>query len=141
MAEEHLQRAYEVVELIAEGMSAKKACEQVEGISRTQFYKLILNNKELENKYARAMELRAKAMFDDLEDMASEDANDITTDDKGNSKTNHEAIQRSKLKVDTRKWVLSRMNPRKYGDRVNIDHDAENKGTPPKVIWSDESNS
>jgi hypothetical protein len=49
--------------------------------------------------------------------------------------TDNEAIQRSKLRVDARKWVLSRMNPKKYGDRLNVDHDAENKGNPPNLIW------
>jgi hypothetical protein len=31
---------------------------------------------------------------------------------------NHEAINRSRLRVDTRKWLIARMAPKKYGDRV-----------------------
>jgi hypothetical protein len=31
-----------------------------------------------------------------------------------------------KLKVDTRKWLLSKRRPAKYGDRVQLAGDAEN---------------
>ena len=33
---------------------------------------------------------------------------------------NGEHIQRSRLRVDTRKWYLSKLNPKKYGDKVDV---------------------
>ena len=39
-------------------------------------------------------------------------------DGEGNERTNHEAIQRSRLKVDTRKWAMSKLAPKKYGDKI-----------------------
>ncbi len=34
----------------------------------------------------------------------------------------HENIQRSKLRVSTRQWLMARLNPALYGDRVEHDH-------------------
>ena len=34
---------------------------------------------------------------------------------------NGEAIQRSRLRVDTRKWILSKMVPKKYGTKVTAE--------------------
>ena len=45
---------------------------------------------------------------------------DTYVDSDGNVKTDTEAIQRSKLRVDTRKWLASKKAPRKYGDKVAI---------------------
>jgi hypothetical protein len=32
-----------------------------------------------------------------------------------------EGVQRSRLRIDTRKWVLSKMKPKRYGDKVEHD--------------------
>ena len=34
---------------------------------------------------------------------------------------NGEHVQRSKLRVDTRKWYLSKILPKKYGDKINVE--------------------
>jgi len=39
---------------------------------------------------------------------------------------NSEHINRSRLRVDSRKWLLSKMAPKKYGDRIEIAGDKEN---------------
>jgi hypothetical protein len=38
----------------------------------------------------------------------------------------HENINRAKLKVDTRKWLMSKMDPKRWGDRIQVAGDAEN---------------
>lgn len=35
---------------------------------------------------------------------------------------NGEAVQRSKLRVDARKWALSKLLPKKYGDKIDVNH-------------------
>jgi hypothetical protein len=37
----------------------------------------------------------------------------------------HENIQRSKLKVHTRQWLMSKLAPRKYGDRIEHEHSGQ----------------
>ena len=47
-------------------------------------------------------------------------SNDTYMDADGNVKTDNEVIQRSKLRVDTRKWLASKMAPKKYGDKLGL---------------------
>ena len=53
-------------------------------------------------------------MFEEMFEIAD----DTALDEDGDEKAISERIQRSKLRVDTRKWALARMNPRKFGERV-----------------------
>jgi hypothetical protein len=124
----------EVLNLVADGLSVTKACEKV-GVTRRLFYDRLKEHEDLRYNYARAIELRADRIFDDILLIADETSSDKRSVNDEKEITDNEAIQRSKLRVDARKWVLSRMNPKKYGDRLNVDHDAENKGNPPNLIW------
>jgi len=124
----------EVLNLVADGLSVTKACEKV-GVTRRLFYDRLKEHEDLRYNYARAIELRADRIFDDILLIADETSGDKRSVNDEKEITDNEAIQRSKLRVDARKWVLSRMNPKKYGDRLNVDHDAENKGNPPNLIW------
>ena len=48
---------------------------------------------------------------------------DVIINEEGNPITNHNVIQRDRLRVDARKWALSKMNPKKYGDKQAIEMD------------------
>lgn len=129
------EKIQEVIQLIAEGSSATAAIKSV-GISKSTFFGAVLESDEIANQYARAMDIRAAIMFDQIEEIADDTSEDVAIDNHGNPKQNSEFIQRSKLRVDARKWMLARMNPRKYSDRINIDHDAEGRGVVvPEIIW------
>jgi len=61
--------------------------------------------------------------------MASKDADgrqaesgDYVTTSDGKRIVDHENIQRSRLRVDARKWAAARLAPKKYGDRLEHDH-------------------
>jgi hypothetical protein len=56
---------------------------------------------------------KADLMFEDILNIADDSSGDTITDDEGNERINTEFVQRSKIRVDTRKWALSRMNPKK----------------------------
>mgnify|MGYP000426269079 FL=1 len=38
------------------------------------------------------------------------------------------AVQRNRLRVDARKWLLSKMVPKKYGDKLVQEHTGANGG-------------
>ena len=49
---------------------------------------------------------------------------------------NREFVNRSKLRVDSRKWQLSKLLPKKYGEKQTIEHEGEiNTPTPPTIIF------
>jgi hypothetical protein len=44
----------------------------------------------------------------------------------GEGKKDWQAIQKHKLQVDTRKWLLSKLAPKKYGDKIEVSGDPAN---------------
>ncbi|QBQ41070.1 terminase small subunit protein [Sphingobacterium psychroaquaticum] len=89
------------------------------------FLKWVGEDQELEKQYARAMSVRAESMFDEIIEISDESNADVDFTEEGKMRIVGEAVQRSRLRVDTRKWALSKMNPKKYGDKVDITSDGE----------------
>ena len=76
------------------------------------------------DQYARAREIGYLLVADDLLEISDDGKNDwIATNDPENPgyRLNGEHVQRSRLRVDTRKWILSKMLPKIYGDKVPPD--------------------
>ena len=71
-------------------------------------------------QYARAREAQADKLAEEILKIADDGRSDTYLDAEGNERTDNEAIQRSKLRVDARKWLASKMAPKKYGDKVAI---------------------
>lgn len=71
-------------------------------------------------KYARAREIGYERLADEILEIADDGTNDTRTDDEGNVMTDYDVIQRSKLRVDARKWILSKMLPKVFGDKVDV---------------------
>jgi hypothetical protein len=72
---------------------------------------------EIATQYARAMEFRAEMMAEGLLAIA---------DDKGfmqHPEIASALVNQQRLAVDARKWLLSKMLPRKYGDKIEISGD------------------
>ena len=96
----------------------------------TTIFEWLALSKEYHKQYAGACEERAIQMFEDMFEIADETQNDWTDKINGRGevvgrKPDNEAIQRSKLRVDTRKWALSKMFPKKYGERIEIETTGE----------------
>jgi hypothetical protein len=85
--------------------------------SRT-FFKWLDKDDSKVKRYARSTKLRADCMFEDLIHIADENHKDVTTTSEGAKRTDSDVIARARLRVDTRKWYLSKLNPKKYGDKV-----------------------
>ena len=79
---------------------------------------------EFSEQYKLAMASRADALFEEMFDIADDGQNDwMEIQDKDGEnvgwKLNGEHVQRSRLRLDTRKWALSKMMPKKYGDKAS----------------------
>jgi len=124
-----------ICERISNGESVKTICDSEYMPNRTTFYKWLneddkTEKKEKINKYARATSLRADSLFDETLIIADKYDNDVKFDKHGNEIINHNIINRDRLRVDTRKWAASKLNPKKYGDKTELQHSGEIKGTP-----------
>jgi len=83
------------------------------------FYKWIDQDIIKAKRYARACDERAERIADEIleiADFAERDTKIVGEDQK--EVPDHEWISRSKLRVDTRKWLLGKLNPKKYGTKM-----------------------
>lgn len=69
--------------------------------------------------YARARELRADVKAAELESIADEPIPDVET--QWGKHKDAAAVAHQKLRVETRKWAASKLNPRRYGDKVEVE--------------------
>lgn len=85
----------------------------------------------------RACELRAEALLDEMFDIADDTSKDVIEEDLGdgivNTRVNHEVIQRSRLRYDARKWLVTKLNPKKYGDKVDVTSGGDKIQTPTAI--------
>jgi len=72
--------------------------------------------------YARARRVRAELLIDEIIPIADDGSNDTYIDKDGVERVNNDVIQRSRLKVDTRKWIACKVLPKIYGDRIHTEH-------------------
>jgi hypothetical protein len=70
-------------------------------------------------QYTRAREIGYERLADEILEISDDGSNDTYQTDNGEA-TNHDVIARSRLRVDSRKWMLSKMLPKKYGDKLAI---------------------
>ena len=63
-------------------------------------------------------------MADEILDIADDGQNDTYVDDEGREKVDFENVKRSILRVDTRKWYLSKLAAKRYGDKQQLDVNA-----------------
>lgn len=111
-----MTKAEKVIELIeTKGESLMKACEQ-SGYTHNAFLAAI-KAQELIDDYARARETREEIWFEEIRKISEEKAGEIV-DEHGNIRLDSGFQQRQKLRIDAIKWMLSRMNPKKYGDKI-----------------------
>lgn len=117
---------------IAEGGTWRSACDKLK-ISSATIASWIKSDAEFEKHYARACDVRADAIFEEMLEIADDGRNDwmrVHDEDNLGYRENGEAIRRSALRLDTRKWVLGRMKPKIYGDKLT----ATLKGDPDEPV-------
>ena len=126
-SEEQRQQIFDdICELIISGKSLRFALNEVSLPAKT-FFVWLRDNEVLSKQYARATTERAELMFEDMFDIADDGSNDWMEKKNENGdivgwSINGEHIQWSRVRIDTRKWALSKMMPKKYGDMIKIDY-------------------
>jgi hypothetical protein len=111
-----------ICNLIVEGNSLR-AIEDIDGMpSKTSILRWAAKNTEFRDQYARACEARTDAHADEILAIADDGQNDWMQKNHGENLVwveNGEALRRSQLRIDARKWLMSKMAPKKYGEKVS----------------------
>lgn len=108
-----------VLQLVREGNGLIKACATA-GANRSEFYKRIDAIKESADDYAQARQLGLDAWSEQITDIADECESDLLNDAEGRPVSNPAAVHRARLRIDTRKWLMSKLAPKRYGDQLNV---------------------
>lgn len=112
-----------ICERLAAGESLRAICEPDDMPAHSTVLRWVNVDKEFADHYARARDVGLDVMADELLDIADEPPGTVFP----SGGTDNGAVAHQKLRVDTRKWYLSKLAPKRYGDRLNVD--AEVKGT------------
>lgn len=133
--------------------SLREICEDPRMPSKRTIVRWLADPKmsEFREMYYYARRVQAEMRIDEIFDIADDSKNDwekVYNKDGEliDIKPNNEAIQRSRVRIDTRKWYAGKMVPRIYGDTVNHELDVtgdlaellkkasnQNQGLPPPI--------
>ena len=106
---------------LGSGLSLRKACEAEGMPDPSTVLRWAEQNPEFAQQYAGARARGYQLLADEIIDI-SDDAEGDVVDTEHGPKVDAERVARSKLRVDSRKWMLSKMLPKVYGDKLTQEH-------------------
>lgn len=111
---------------IAKGSSMVRVCENDDDLPEPRtVYRWLREHTEFRQNYEKAKEDQADRMVEEMLEIADDGSNDWMEANKPGDegyKANGEHIQRSRLRLDARKWVASKFKAKKYGDKITTEH-------------------
>jgi len=123
--------AGEICSRLAQGRSMRNVCEDKDMPVRCTIFVWINKYPAFKYQYEKAKEESADYLVEEMLDIADNGSNDwMERNDKDNEgyQLNGEHVQRSRLRLDARKWIASKLKCKKYGDKtihegsVNLTH-------------------
>lgn len=112
----------DICRLLMTGNSLRKICKLDDMPSITTVMRWLAEDKgKFREQYAHARDIQAEYLLDEMIDIADDSINDYEIVE-GQERVNHEHLNRSKLRIDARKWVIEKQSPKKYGSKQQIDH-------------------
>ncbi len=105
--------AADICSRLAGGESLNAICGDEKMPALSTVYLWLSKRPEFLEQYVRAREEQADTLADQILQIADEE---------------NEDPQRQRLRVDARKWVASKLKPKKYGDKVDLEHSGPDGG-------------
>lgn len=125
---QHIRDA--ICEQLADGQSLRSVCRQDGMPSVWVFLREVAKDAELEQQYARAKETGIEALAADTLHIANTPQLGVIRTIKPDGSVEEklaDMIEHRRLQVDTRKWLLSKLAPKKYGDKLDVTQAGEVK--------------
>lgn len=110
-----------VLEQVAQ-FSLVRVCAQPGMPNRTAFLDRVATDEDLQRRYAAAMAARVDKYAEETIEIADDGSNDTYVDAEGMVKVDTDVVARSKLRIAARQWYASKIAPKKYGDKVDLNH-------------------
>lgn len=115
-----------ICERISDGQSLREICLANDMPNKATVFRWLADERyaPFRDQYARAREAQADSLFDEMLDIADDGTNDWVERTRDDGSTyealNGEHIQRSKVRIDTRKWMAAKLRPKVYGDKIDL---------------------
>lgn len=112
-----------ICEHIEQGKSLRSFCKQEDAPAMSTVTKWLRENRAFSAQYAdaraRGMDAHAEEILA-IADDNTQDEEEVETENGVIVRVNHDVINRAKLRIDTRKWLMSKLAPKKYGDKLDV---------------------
>lgn len=121
-----------ICDRLAAGRSLQSICKDEDMPARQTVLEWLANDDDFAAQYARAREEQADHYADEIVAIADEDPGLIVTreGERVEVSVDSAAVARQRLRIDSRKWVASKLKPKKYGERTEIEHSGNVVLTP-----------
>jgi hypothetical protein len=106
---------------ISNGESLRSICAEEGMPDKTTVLRWLRDFEKFRTHYTIAREAQADVLADEILDIADDGSNDWMLRKFGDDEAwvqNGEAMRRSQLRIDARKWLAGKLRPKKYGDKV-----------------------
>jgi hypothetical protein len=116
-----------ICDRISNGESLRQICDGEDMPAASTVFVWLNEDSAFSEQYARAREAQADAIFDEILLIADDGRNDwMERKDEEDAnmgwRENGEALRRSQLRIDARKWMAGKLRPKKYGDKLELEH-------------------
>lgn len=119
--------ADEICERLSDGDSLREICRTERMPKKATVFRWLANNKEFRDQYAIARDEQAEAFADEIVAIADEECTMVKHGDGKEDKEvevvfDSTAVARNRLRIDARKWVAAKLKPKKYGEKIEHEH-------------------
>lgn len=83
--------------------------------SKDTIFEWLKKYSDFSDQYVQAKQLQIETFIDDILEIADDASQDLVTNEHGNLVSNNVSIARARLRIDTRKWLASKLVPKIYG--------------------------
>lgn len=113
--------ADKICEKISGGLSLRAICAEPGMPARGTVYRWLIENADFQDQYTRARDKQADYFAEEIIEIAD------------SAEAESAAVAKAKLQIDARKWAASKIAPKKYGDKQEIDVKSSDGSMTPAV--------
>lgn|SRR3990167_1750905 len=125
-----------ICERLGQGESMRSVSRDDAMPSMATLFKWLRVHPQFLEQYTRAKEESADAMAEDILEIADNEVEQplivdglpMQVDGQLVMVKDNVSVQHAKLRVDTRKWLMAKMKPKRYGEKVTNEHTGANGG-------------
>lgn len=105
-------------EIVTSNKGIREICKNKDFPSERSIYTWLSKHQDFAQMYARAKKFQMEILGEEIIQIADDNSKDDTL-----MGATH--VNRARLQIDARKWIMSKLNPKKYGDKLDVTTDGE----------------